>query len=232
MKIAILDLDVAQAKSMCEILARKNLQCHPFTSLQEFSEQFFKGSYNALIFNLHHLVEDRKIVQEVRSKTPAFFPIFSIAGVHDEDKVLEALAAGINDYLLRPIRRVELRTRISILLRQAYPSQIANDKFTIGIYSFDLDEYRVTLLGKPINLTKKEFELALLLFRNSGRPVSRATIVDAVWQGIAPDLSRTIDTHVSRVRSKLKLVPEHGYCLSPVYSYGYRLDEVTAHDAH
>jgi DNA-binding response OmpR family regulator len=224
MKVAILDLDIAQAKSMCEILMRGYHECHAFTSLPEFSTQFFHDPYDVLVVNLQDVEEERRIVQEIRAKMPTPLPILSITGSHDEDKIVGILAAGANDYLLRPVRRGDLTTRVAVLLRQAYPTQVTGEKFTFGQYSFEPGIDRATIDGRPADLTKKEFDLGLLFFRNLGQPISRATIIDAVWKGVSPELSRTIDTHVSRVRSKLKLNPQNGFRLSPVYSFGYRLD--------
>lgn len=231
MKIAILDLDIAQAKSMCEILTRGRYQCHAFTSLPEFLKQFFIDAYHLLVVSLHNAEDKRRIVQEVRTKIAAPLPILGITGTHDEDQILGMLAAGADDYLLRPLRRGELATRVSVLLRQAYPAQIEGEKHTFGSYAFESRFDRVTISGKPVEMTKKEFELALLFFRSLGQPISRSTIIDSVWKGISPELSRTVDTHISRVRAKLKLNPEHGYRLSPVYGFGYRLDELKGRDA-
>ena len=80
--------------------------------------------------------------------------------------------------------------------------------------------------GEPIDVTHKEFDLALLFFRNIGRPLSRAYILEAVWCATMAVPSRTMDTHVSRVRNKLQLRPENGFRLVPVYSYGYRLEQM------
>jgi DNA-binding response OmpR family regulator len=63
-----------------------------------------------------------------------------------------------------------------------------------------------------------------MLFRNAGRPLSRSHIREVVWGRDIEIPSRTMDTHISRIRSKLELRPEHGFRLVPVYSYGYRLD--------
>ena len=158
-------------------------------------------------------------------------PILCITGSHDEDGLVASLDAGANDYLIRPIRRIELVTRVSVLLRRSYPFQMSGEELVFGPYSFKTGRDRVTLAGKPLDLTKKESELALLFFRNLGRPLSRATITDAVWKRNTPDLSRTVDTHISRIRNKLSLTPERGYRMSPVYGFGYRLDELKAHDA-
>ncbi len=81
--------------------------------------------------------------------------------------------------------------------------------------------------GEPVALTAKEFGLALLLFRNVHRALSRGHILEAIW-GRNPDLpTRTLDMHISRIRSKLELRPQNGYRLAPVYSYGYRLERLT-----
>jgi DNA-binding response OmpR family regulator len=91
----------------------------------------------------------------------------------------------------------------------------------------------VSVSGEDIVLPQKEFAVALLLFRHVGRLVSRGHLFEAVWGRGAELSSRTVDTHVSRVRSKLRLRPENGYRLVPVYGYGYRLERSgdTAADA-
>jgi DNA-binding response OmpR family regulator len=70
--------------------------------------------------------------------------------------------------------------------------------------------------------------VALTLFRNLNRALSRSYLLDTIW-GSDPDLSsRTLDMHISRVRSKLNLRPDAGFRLTPVYSYGYRLERIEA----
>jgi DNA-binding response OmpR family regulator len=87
---------------------------------------------------------------------------------------------------------------------------------------------RLTMNGTQVDLTQKEFDLALLFFRNLGRPLSRAYILEAVWARDIEIPSRTMDTHVSRIRTKLQLRPDNGFRLAPVYSYGYRLEQIAA----
>ena len=82
------------------------------------------------------------------------------------------------------------------------------------------------LKGTSVALTQKDFELALLLFQHLSRPLSRAHILDVIWNQVTEIPSRTMDTHVSMLRAKLNLRPEHGYRLTPIYGYGYRLERV------
>jgi DNA-binding response OmpR family regulator len=75
-------------------------------------------------------------------------------------------------------------------------------------------------------MTQKEFDLSLFLFRNQGRVLSRRHILESVW-GQNPDLNtRTVDTHISRLRSKLGLNAQHAWKLSAIYQHGYRLERV------
>jgi len=77
-----------------------------------------------------------------------------------------------------------------------------------------------------LELTAKDFDLAVLFLRNVGRLLSRRHIRERVW-GVSQELnSRTLDTHVSRVRSKLRLLPAHGWRLAAVYGHGYRLEQL------
>jgi DNA-binding winged helix-turn-helix (wHTH) protein len=70
--------------------------------------------------------------------------------------------------------------------------------------------------------------LLVLFLRNVGRLLSRAEIRETVWGPRAPFSSRTLDTHVSRIRDRLGLTPSHGWRLAAVYGYGYRLQHITA----
>ena len=82
--------------------------------------------------------------------------------------------------------------------------------------------------GEPIELTSREFDLAWFLFRNSGRVLSRGHILEAVW-GSSPDLNtRTVDTHISRLRKKLNIGEENGWRLKAIYQHGYRLEALSS----
>ena len=118
--------------------------------------------------------------------------------------------------------------RVQALLRRAYPAQNGAEQLQFGQYVFETRPGRLLMDGVVLDVTHKEFYLALLFFRNIGRPLSRAYIHEAVWIRETAVPSRTMDTHVSRVRNKLQLKPENGFRLVPVYSYGYRLEKLGA----
>ena len=111
-------------------------------------------------------------------------------------------------------------------MRRAYTQFSPGGIEAYGDTVFDGGAGSVTRAGQTVSMTAKEFALAQLLFRNLHRALSRNYILETVW-GSEPNLnSRSLDMHVSRVRSKLNLRPEHGFRLTPIYSYGYRLERI------
>jgi DNA-binding response OmpR family regulator len=95
---------------------------------------------------------------------------------------------------------------------------------TFGAYAFDTAKRSVTMNGAAISVTAKEFALALLFFRNLGRPLSRAHLMEAVWGRLLDQGSRTLDAHVSQIRNHLRLGPENGLRLGSIYGFGYKLE--------
>lgn len=233
MRIAVLDNDRSQSELVCQVLSAAGHACHTYASGKELMAQAKRDSFDLLV--LHWQLADNngtEIIKWVREKMSPTLPVLFITGRSNEDDIVAGLAAGGDDYMIKPIRRGELVARVQALLRRAYPTQNAVEQIQFGSYVFQARTGRVTMKGKPIDVTQKEFDLALLFFRNLGRPLSRAFILEAVWARDVQIPSRTMDTHVSRVRSKLQLRPEHGFRLAPVYSYGYRLEQISQNNGN
>ncbi|EGF32794.1 DNA-binding response regulator [Oxalobacteraceae bacterium IMCC9480] len=228
MRIAVLDDDRTQTDLVCQVLSGAGHTCHAFQSGKEMLNQLRRESFDMLIIDWQ--VPDLSgadVLRWAREKLPAVLPVLFMTSRSGEDDIVAGLAAGADDYMIKPIRRGELVARVQALLRRAYPTQNTIEQIQFSHYIFEPRTGRLLDHGEPVELTQKEFDLALLLFRNLGRPLSRAYILEAVWSRDVEIPSRTMDTHVSRVRTKLKLRPENGFRLAPVYSYGYRLEQVS-----
>lgn len=224
----MLDDDCSQTDLVCQVLTSAGHSCHPFQSGKEMLNQLRRESFDMLIIDWQ--VPDLsgpEVLHWAREKLPAILPVLFMTSRSGEDDIMAGLAAGADDYMIKPIRRGELVARVQALLRRAYPSQNPVEQIQFGDYIFEARTCRLTREGAVIEVTQKEFDLALLFFRNLGRPLSRAYILEAVWARDIEIPSRTMDTHVSRVRSKLQLRPENGFRLAPVYSYGYRLEQIS-----
>jgi DNA-binding response OmpR family regulator len=228
MRIAVLDDDRSQTDLVSQVLTAAGHICHAFQSGKEMVNQLRRESFDMLIIDWQ--VPDLSgadVLRWSREKLPSTLPVLFMTSRSGEDDIVVGLAAGADDYMIKPIRRGELVARVQALLRRAYPSQNTVEQIQFGDYVFESRTARLLVAGKSIDVTQKEFDLALLFFRNLGRPLSRAYILEAVWSRDVEIPSRTMDTHVSRVRSKLQLRPENGFRLAPVYSYGYRLEQIT-----
>ncbi|PFH08075.1 DNA-binding response OmpR family regulator [Collimonas sp. PA-H2] len=227
MKIAVLYDDSSQTGLSCQVLASVGHVCHSYQSGKEILEQLRRESYDMLILDwLGPDFSGIEVLLWIREKFPKILPVLFITSRASEDDIVAALAAGADDYIIKPIRHGELIARVQALLRRAYPIQNLSNKLAFGDYLFETRAGRLILAGKFIEITQKEFELALLFFRNLDHALSRTYILETVWsRGIAIS-SRTIDTHVSRLRTKLQLRPENGYRLATVYCYGYRLEKI------
>lgn len=231
MRIAVLDDDLAQAGLISQILTTAGNSCQPFKRGAEMIGHLRRDDADIgadMLIVGWPLMDGTglEVLQWVRKNLPANLPILLIAASAAEDAILSALAAGANDYLIKPVRRAELLTRVQMLTRRSYPERSQSEQIRFGQYVFEPRHARLCMAGRPIDLTQKEFELALLLFRHLGRPLSRAYIQESVWASLADVPSRTLDTHISRVRNKLQLRPQNGFRLAPVYSYGYQLEQI------
>ena len=132
-----------------------------------------------------------------------------------------------DDYIVKPAKHRELVARITAVARRASSVDETQNEIEYDPFAIDLGNHEVKRDGTRVEVTQKEYELIVFLFRNIGRILSRAHILESVW-GRNPDINtRTVDTHVSRIRTKLSLAPEMGWKLSSIYQHGYRLERLT-----
>ncbi|MDX2412271.1 MAG: response regulator transcription factor [Woeseiaceae bacterium] len=165
----------------------------------------------------------RKLRNEMGDNTPVI-----VATVKDKElNIVRALDAGADDYIVKPMKQGELLARVAAVLRRAGFGVAANDTIDVSPYVLDVRRQLLSLDGEEISLTNREFELAVLLFRNAGKLLSRSHILEAIWgMDNSSVSSRTVDTHVSRLRKKLNLNEGNGWKLTAVYQHGYRIERV------
>lgn len=229
MRIAVLDNDSTQAELVCGTLRAAGHICQPFFNARDLLQHLRRESFEMLILDWQITdISAVEVLRQSRDKLPTSMPVLFMTSRSGEDDIIAGMAAGANDYMIKPIRRSELVARVQALLRRSYPAtHNVTEQIRIASYVFEPRNSRILLKEGEILVTQKEFDLALLFFRNIGRPLSRAFINEVVWSREVDIPSRTMDTHVSRVRNKLHLKPENGFRLAPVYSYGYRLEQIT-----
>jgi len=226
-RIAILDDDVAQCDFIRQTLTDAGHSCHVFTKSADLIQQLRRETFDLLVLDWGLPdMDGAEVLQWVRQHLHARLPVIFMTARSDEAGIAQILNSGADDYMVKPVHAPVLLARVNALLRRVYAGGEASSRKAFGSYLFDRKNSCITVKGQPVPLTQKEFDLALLLFQHLGQPLSRAHILDVIWKQTDDSSSRTMDTHISMLRSKLGLRAENGYRLVPIYGYGYRLEQV------
>jgi DNA-binding response OmpR family regulator len=176
------------------------------------------------------------VCRSIRQKNP-FLPILMLTAKSEEvDRVL-GLELGADEYITKPFSVRELSARVKALLRrvrtdrealdggEATPGHPAGGRIEVGPLVVDLDLRKVTLEGRTVELTVKEFELLALFARNPGRTYSRMDLLNLVWGYQYEGYEHTVNSHINRLRNKIEREPGHPRFLRTVWGVGYRFAE-------
>jgi DNA-binding response OmpR family regulator len=225
MRFAIVEDDRAISDGLVAIVRDLGHQPTAYGAARPFLTAMRRETFDMVLLDWH--LPDGTgidILRQLRSVTGPHIPVLFITANTDEAAVVEGLMAGADDYVTKPAAPPVVKARILALLRRSYAPPASAEAETYGAYAFSPAIEQAKVGGEPVELTSKEFQLALLLFRNSSRALSRDYLTEAVWGRSADLPSRTLDVHLSHVRRKLGLGPANGYRLMTVYGYGYRLE--------
>jgi two-component system phosphate regulon response regulator PhoB len=235
MRIAILQSDPQHRFVIAGIVERLNHVCITFSDGLSMSKSLSRSTVDMLILDWHSTgLSGLDLLKSMRSGIGERVPVMFVSADGGESNVVRALNAGADDYVTHPVRSSEFGARVQALLRRAYPATTSAIT-ELGPYRFDARQQRVTLRGQHVQLSGTQFRLGLLFFSNVGRVLSRDHIFAMVWGSEFCESTRTIDSHVSRLRLALRLEPINQFRLQPVYKSGYRLLHLfgdTADEAH
>ena len=165
------------------------------------------------------------ILKRIR-QTPGLsqVPVMMLTARDSELDTVTALDGGADDYLAKPFGMMEMVSRVRALLRRApsraAASAVVSDVMNLGPLSLSPSRHEVSLEGKPLNLTVREFDLLSFLMRSPGVVFNRETLLQRVWGWDFDGGSRTVDVHVQTIRAKLG---DDSDLIETVRGVGYRL---------
>lgn len=228
MRIAALDDDALQLDFIKQATEAMGHVCHTHLNGADLLREMRRETFDLLIVDWH--LPDTtgpEVVRWVRKNVGAQLPILFVTHRQEERDIVEGLGSGADDFMVKPVRIGELSARVSALLRRAYPAN-AGGVLEFGRYRFVAESRSIEIDGVPVELKNREYDLALFLFQNMGRLLSREHLKDIIWGQVADVMSRSLDTHISRLRTLLDLRPANGFMVSAVYGVGYRFEAVEA----
>ena len=227
MHIALAEDDADQSALLAHWLAGGEHTVRTDDSCQAFIARLRRERFDVLLVDW--MLPDgtgADILAWVRENLGWELPVIVITVRDDEDLVCAALQAGADDYVVKPPKQSELLARIAAVSRRSRSRGIP--VLRSGAYEIDVEQQRVSLQGEPVTLTQKEFDLAVYLFQNPGKLLSRDHLLTRIW-GLNTEVdTRTVDTHISRLRKKLRLDGALGWRLASIYGFGYRFERLDA----
>jgi two-component system, OmpR family, alkaline phosphatase synthesis response regulator PhoP len=149
-------------------------------------------------------------------------PILMLTAKSQEIDTVLGLELGADDYVTKPFSRRELLARVKAILRRRTPHLEGVEAYSFGDVNVDFNRYEANKAGRPVHLTRREYELLRFLIERKDGVVSRSEILDEVWDDPASVYPRTVDTHVGRLRRKLEDDPENPRHIVGVRGVGYR----------
>ena len=157
-----------------------------------------------------------------RLRQQSIVPIIMVtARGEDYDKIM-GLDIGADDYVLKPFSASEVMARVrAVLRRMQVQEQQKRNSFQVSNLVIDLDKYAVQIGEEQIPLTKKEIELLWTLAKNSTRVFSRDNLLDSIWGYDYVGDSRTVDSHIKRMRAKLDKYQHPGWDIKTIWGVGY-----------
>ena len=231
MKIASLEDDLDQARRIQQVLTAAGYACTSYHQSRDLLAALRTEAFDLVLLDWHLPdIDGDDVVRWLRTHIGARIPVIFLTNRSAEDDLVEGLRAGADDYIVKPLRPLELLARVAALLRRSQIAEPVDQTIEVARYRVDPAARVITLDDVAITLAPKEFELALLFFRNIGRLMSRDVLAECVWNREIPATSRTLDTHLSNIRQKLQLRPQHGVRLTSSYALGYRLELVSPTD--
>ena len=218
-KILVVDDEVEIADLIEVYLNNENYSVFKFYSAKEALECINTTNLDLAILDVMLPdIDGYTLCQKIRTRHT--YPIIMLTAKSDEKDELQGFDLGVDEYITKPFSPKILVARIEAILRRGSGTSTGEILEADGI-RVDKDAHEVTVDGKPVDLSNKEFELLTYFMENKGIALSREKILNNVWNYDYFGDARTIDTHVKKLRSKMG---EKGDYIKTIWGMGYKFE--------
>ncbi len=227
MRILIIEDDLALAECVNDILLLAGHETDHCTTAEDGLQMAAnQGVYSLIIMDLGLPdMSGTKAIKELRKSSIAT-PVLVLSGRAQLENKLEALNIGADDFMMKPFHRDELIARIHAIVRRS--EGVSSQIFQIGKLRVDLSNQEVyDEKGRPVDLTRKEYEMFELLCRRKGHPVHKSTMLDYLYGGLDEPDVKILDVFICTLRKKLAAANDGNNCIRTIWGRGYALNELT-----
>lgn len=219
LKILVVDDESRMRKLVKDFLVRSGYQVLEAADGEEAVDVFFstKGIDLLILDVMMPKMDGWEVVKEIRKISSV--PIIMLTAKDQEQDELLGFELGVDEYVSKPFSPKILVARVEAILRRTVQSE--GESMEAGGILMDVGGHHVSIDGKSINLSYKEFELLQYFMSNQGKALTRESILNQVWNYDYFGDARTIDTHVKKLRSKLG---EKGSYIHTIWGMGYKFE--------
>ena len=201
--------------------------CHVFQAEtgREALQVFQRESVSFVILDL--MLPDlsgEEVCIQIRKESRV--PVIMLTAKTMETDMLNGLDIGADDYITKTFNSREVVARVKAVLRRTGSKEKKGDvsRITYDGLVIDMDEYQVTAFGHKMTFTTKEMELLWCLASNPGKAFSRNQLLETIWGYSYYGDTRTVDTHIKRIRQKLNIPPDSSWDITTIWGVGYKFE--------
>ena len=219
-KILVVDDESRMRKLVRDFLVKKGYDVQEAGDGEEALERFYEEKDIALIILdvMMPKMDGWEVCREIRKESKV--PIIMLTARTDERDELLGFELGVDEYIAKPFSPKILVARVEAILRRT--SAIGSEEtLKAGAIEIDKTAHEIRIDGTPVDLSFKEFELLTYFVENQGIALSREKILNSVWNYDYYGDARTIDTHVKKLRSKMR---GHGDYIKTIWGMGYKFE--------
>jgi two-component system, OmpR family, response regulator ResD len=191
---------------------------------EEALELFKHNPFDAVLLDvMMPKMDGFSVCREIRKISAV--PVIMITARGEDFEKIMGLDTGADDYIVKPFSPGEVMARLRAVLRRMKQSEDEQQKIiTLGNLSVSADDYMAQISGKPLSLTKKEFEILWTLAEHPGKVFSRDNLLESLWGYDYFGDTRTVDTHIKRLRAKVEALSPEGFTITTIWGVGYKLE--------
>ena len=223
MKIWCIEDDLNINNLITYALSSQGFEAQGFSCYKEFQENIKNDFPDLLLLDVMlpdtdglTVLSNLKVDEKLKE-----LPVIMLTAKNTEIDIVKALDAGAEDYITKPFGILEMVSRVKAVLRRCEKTAKPSESVAFGSIEMDTHSHTVTVEGKKVDLTLKEYSLLKLFLDNPRKVFSREHLMSSVWGDSYVGESRTVDMHIKTLRQKLG---SHGDYIVTIRGVGYKLD--------